>query len=157
MKYVPHSYHQFAEQHLLNNPSAGLFMQMGLGKTVVTLTAINRLIYEDLEVDRVLVIAPKRVAENTWTTEAKKWDHLRHLRIAKVMGTERQRIEALRQKADIYVIGRDNVAWLSGYLGSGFAKFDMWVLDELSSYKSAKSRRFKTLRVARPLVRRVVG
>jgi len=132
-------------------------MQMGLGKTVATLTAVNRLIYEELEVEKVLVVAPKRVAENTWTTEARKWDHLKHLRIAKVMGTERQRIEALRQKAEIYVIGRDNLAWLVGYLGQGFGKFDMLVLDELSSYKNAKSRRFKMLRMVRPLVRRVVG
>jgi len=156
MKYVPHNYQQFGENHIIDNPAAGLFMQMGLGKTVVTLTAINRLIYQELEVERVLVVAPKRVAENTWTTEADKWDHLRHLRISKVMGTERQRIDALRKKADVYVIGRDNVAWLVGYCQTAFP-FDMLVLDELSSFKNAKSRRFKTLRMVRPLVRRIVG
>jgi len=156
MRYIPHSGQVLAEDHIINNPAAGLFMQMGLGKTVATLTAINRLIYEDLEIERVLVVAPKRVAEHTWTTEANKWDHLRHLRISKVMGTERQRIEALRRKADIYVIGRDNVAWLVGQYASGFP-FDMLALDELSSFKNPKSRRFKALRKVRPFAKRVVG
>ncbi|MFA7195669.1 MAG: DEAD/DEAH box helicase, partial [Candidatus Neomarinimicrobiota bacterium] len=129
---------------------------MGLGKTVATLTAINKLMYEDLEVDKVLVIAPKRVAEDTWTTETLKWDHLRHLRLSIVLGSEKQRKEALKQKADIYVINRENVAWLVGLYQNAFP-FDMVVIDELSSFKSAKAIRFKSLRMVRPLVKRVVG
>lgn len=156
MEFKAHPYQEFAIEHVINHSSAGLFLDMGLGKTVSTLTAVDRLMYDNLEVDRVLVIAPKRVAEDTWTSEAAKWDHLSHLRISVVLGTERQRKEALKADADIYVINRENVAWLVGYYQTAFP-FDMVVIDEMSSFKSAKSIRFKSLRMVRPGIKRVVG
>lgn len=156
MEFKAHDYQNFAIQHIMDHTGAGLLLDMGLGKTVSALTAAERLIYEELEIDKVLVIAPKKVAENTWTNEASKWDHLCHLRIAKVLGTEKQRKEALKENADIYVINRENVAWLVGYYRSAFP-FDMVIIDELSSFKSPKAIRFKALRMVRPLVKRVVG
>lgn len=156
MKYAPHAYQQYAKDKLIELPEAGLFLDMGLGKTVTTLTAIDELIYERLEVFRVLVIAPKRVAEDTWTGEAAKWDHLRHLRIAQVLGTEKQRVAALEQDADVYVINRENVVWLVDRCRKNWP-FDMVVVDELSSFKSPQAKRFKALRQVRPLVRRFVG
>jgi SNF2 family DNA or RNA helicase len=156
MIYHPHPYQDHATEHLIQFSGAGLFLDMGLGKTVSTLTAIDRLMHDYFEVSKVLVIAPKRVAENTWTAEASKWDHLKHLRISKVLGTERQRKEALRSKADIYIINRENVSWLIAFYSTAFP-FDMVVIDELSSFKSANSRRFKSLRQIRPKINRVVG
>ena len=156
MEFKPWGYQDHAIDHIIENPFAGLFLDMGLGKTVSTLTAVNRLMYEDLEIDRVLVIAPKRVAEDTWTTEVDKWNHLKHLRVSVVLGTERQRKEALKAKADIYVINRENVPWLVGFYQSAWP-FDMVVIDELSSFKSAKAIRFKALRMVRPMIKRVVG
>ena len=156
MKYIPHPYQEFATEHVILNPEAGLLLDMGLGKTVSTLTAVDRLMNDYFEISRVLVIAPKRVAEDTWTTESAKWDHLKHLRLSVVLGSERERKEALKVKADIYVINRENVAWLVGYYQSAFP-FDMIVIDELSSFKSAKAIRFKSLRMIRPKVKRVVG
>lgn len=156
MKYSPWPYQDFATKHVIENPFSGLFLDMGLGKTVATLTAIDRLMFDDLEITKVLVIAPKRVAEDTWITETAKWDHLSHLRVSVVLGTEKQRKEALKAKADIYVINRENVAWLVGVYQSAFP-FDMLVIDELSSFKSAKAIRFKSLRMVRPLIKRVVG
>src|SRR5665647_528866 len=102
-----HEYQRFSVEHIIDNPEAGLFLDMGLGKTVSTLTAIDRLMNDYCEISKVLVIAPKRVAEDTWTTESAKWDHLRHLRLSVVLGTERERKEALKAKADIYVINRE--------------------------------------------------
>jgi len=156
MIYNPHPYQDFATEHIIENPEAGLLLGMGLGKTVSTLTAVDRLMNDYFEVNKVLVIAPKRVAEDTWTTESAKWDHLKHLRLSVVLGSERERKEALKAKADIYVINRENVAWLVGYYQSAFP-FDMIVIDELSSFKSAKAIRFKSLRMIRPKVKRVVG
>lgn len=156
MKYTPHPYQEHAKQHILDNEASGLFLEMGLGKTVTTMTAIDHLLHDSFEVGKVLVIAPKKVAEDTWTSEASKWDHLRHLRISKVLGSERQRKEALKVKADIYVINRENVVWLIGYYATHFP-FDMVVIDELSSFKAAGSQRFKALRKVMPLVRRRVG
>lgn len=156
MEFKPYPYQQYAIQHVLDNPSCGLFLDMGLGKTVSTLTAVDALINDLFEVKKVLVIAPKRVAEDTWTTEASKWDHLRHLRLSVVIGTEKQRKQALAEKADIYVINRENVAWLVGLYQSAWP-FDMVVGDELSSFKSSKSIRFKALKMIRPLVKRFVG
>lgn len=155
MKYNPYPYQQHATDHIIENPACGLFLEMGLGKTVATLTAIDRLINDLLEISRVLVIAPKRVAEDTWTTEAAKWDHLQHLRISCVLGSERNRITALRTKADVYVINRENVAWLISHYGGGMP-FDMVVIDEASSFKAHDSVRFKALKVRRPLIKRVV-
>lgn len=131
---------------------------MGLGKTVVTLTAINDLMYDSFEIDRVLVIAPKRVAEDTWSREASKWDHLKHLTISKILGSEKERIAGLEAEADIYVVNRENVKWLVDRCRKGRKwPFDMVVIDELSSFKSNQSQRFKALRVVMPLVKRVVG
>lgn len=151
-----HNYQKYAVDFIQTHPAAGLLLDMGLGKTVSTLTAINRLMYEDMEVNKVLVIAPKRVAEDTWVKEAAKWEHLKHLRISRVLGTEKQRKEALRVKADIYVINRENVCWLVAQY-QGVLPFDMLVIDELSSFKSPKAQRFKALRLVRPRISRVVG
>lgn len=149
-------YQQVAAQHIYDNPHAALLLDMGLGKTVSTLTTVNRLKYDDFTVDKVLIIAPKRVAESVWHTEAQKWDHLKHLTFSLVLGNERKRKEALNAKADIYVINRENVVWLQAYLGGAFP-FDMLVIDELSSFKSAKSARFKSLRIMRPRISRLIG
>lgn len=140
---------------ILEKPRCGLFLDMGLGKTVSTLTAVQQLI-DDCEIDRVLVVAPKKVAETTWSTEAEKWEHLHALRVVKVLGTEKQRCLALSQKADVYVTGRDNFVWLVGKYG-GNLPFDALVIDELTSFKSAKSQRFKAMRIAVPTVKRVIG
>lgn len=151
-----HQYQKYSVDFIQSHPAAGLLLDMGLGKTVSTLTAINRLMFEDLEINKVLVIAPKRVAEDTWTKEAAKWDHLKHLRISRVLGTERQRKDALRADADIFVINRENVCWLIAQY-RGTLPFDMLIIDELSSFKSPKAQRFKALRMVRPQFSRVVG
>jgi SNF2 family DNA or RNA helicase len=155
MKYNPFPYQDHATEHIIQNTGNGLFLEMGLGKTVSTLTAIDQLLNDYLEVNKVLVIAPKRVAEDTWTTECEKWDHIRHLRISRVLGDERKRISALRQKADIYVINRENVAWLQSHY-AGAWPFDMVVIDESSSFKSHKAVRFKSLKLVRAFINRVV-
>lgn len=155
LKYAPYPYQSFAEAHILENEAAGLFLGMGLGKTVTTMTAADKLLNDSFEVSKVLVIAPKKVAEEVWTTEASKWDHLRHLRISKILGSEAQRKAALKAKADIYVINRENVVWLIGHYGTAFP-FDMIVIDESSSFKDANSKRFKQLRQIMPKVRRRV-
>ncbi len=155
MIYRPYEYQKAAIKWVLDKPYCGLFLDMGLGKSVVTLTAIRQLI-DDCEINNALVVAPKKVAESTWTAEADKWEHLHSLKVAKVMGTEKQRIAALEQKADVYVIGRDSFVWLVGRC-NGVLPFDMLVIDELTSFKSPKSNRFKAMRMARPTVSRVVG
>lgn len=155
MKFRPYEYQQTAIKWIIDNPRCGLFLDMGLGKTVSTLTAIQQLM-DDCEVSRTLVVAPKKVAETTWTTEAQKWDHLKSLKVAKVMGTEKQRKLALAEKADVYVIGRDSFVWLVGIFG-GMLPFDVLVIDELTSFKSSKSNRFKAMRMATPTAKRVIG
>lgn len=155
MMYRPYEYQQVAMDWILNKPRCGLFLDMGLGKTVITLTAVQEMI-DDCEVSRVLIVAPKKVAETTWSTEAEKWDHLHGLRVVKVLGTEKQRCAALAERADVYVTGRDNFVWLTGKYG-GKLPFDMLVIDELTSFKSPKSERFKAMRIAVSGVRRVVG
>lgn len=155
MRYNPYDYQRTAVQWILDNPRCGLFLDMGLGKTVSTLTAVQQLI-DDGDVERVLVVAPKKVAETTWSTEAQKWDHLQGLKVVKVLGTEKQRCLALAEKADVYVTGRDNFVWLVGKYG-GRLPFDALVIDELTSFKSAKSQRFKAMRIAGPTVDRVIG
>jgi SNF2 family DNA or RNA helicase len=149
-------YQRFAVEHILKNPAAGLFLEMGLGKTAVALTAVNRLMYEDFEIGKVLVVAPRRVAESVWPEEVEAWDHLRHLRLSLVAGTEKKRLQALQAKADIYVISRDNIAWLVARCGGAFP-YDMLIIDELSSFKSHTAIRFRALRAVRPKIRRVVG
>ncbi len=155
MLFKPHGYQQYAINRILELPAVGLFLDMGLGKTVVTLTAINDLMFDWFEVQKVLVIAPKRVAEDTWSRETEKWDHLQHLKISKVLGTEQNRILALKDKADIYVINRENVKWLVDTCKNW--TFDMVVIDELSSFKSNKAQRFKALKSISPLINRIVG
>ena len=155
MIYRPYEYQRRATKFVLEHSECGLLLDMGLGKSIITLTAIQELI-DDCEISRVLVVAPKKVAETTWTTEAAKWDHLQGMKVAKVLGTEKKRKMALAEKADVYVIGRDNFVWLVGLYG-GQLPFDVLVIDELTSFKYSKSQRFKAMRIARPSVRRVIG
>ncbi len=159
MEFIPHGYQRRAIELAIRLPRLGLFLDMGLGKTVITMTAIQELMFDRFEVSRVLVIAPKRVAEDTWTREHAKWDHLEDLKISKVLGTEQQRIRALKAEADIYVISRDNVIWLVERLQKARKSwpFDMIVIDELSSFKNPQAKRFRALRKVMPLVKRVVG
>lgn len=155
MKFAPHSYQQYAIDRIEADPCIGLFLDMGLGKTVITLTAINDLRYNRWAVARVLVVAPKKVAEATWCAEAAKWDHLRHLRIVPVLGPLQKRIRALNTPGDIWVINRENVSWLVDYLRNAWP-FDMVVLDESSSFKNHQSKRFKAMKLVRPRIRRLV-
>lgn len=150
-----HPYQRYAVDFIERHRFCGLFLDMGLGKTVSTLTAVKRMIYS-FEVSKVLVIAPKRVAETTWTTEADKWEHLRCLKLSKVIGTEKERAEALGADADVYVINRENVCWLVRYL-NGRMPFDMLVIDELSSFKSHTAQRFKALKSVRYQFSRIIG
>ncbi|MBO8164688.1 MAG: DEAD/DEAH box helicase [Brevibacillus sp.] len=156
MKYIPHKYQEYATQRILDTPYIALLLEMGLGKTVSTLTAIDLLLNDYFEANRVLVIAPLRVAEDTWSREIEKWDHLRHLRISKVLGSVAQRRKALKADADIYVINRENVEWLVSELGTKW-DFDTVVIDELSSFKNHQSKRFRALRRVRPMMKRVIG
>lgn len=159
MKFVPHDYQKMAIQKVIDTPRVGLFLDMGLGKTVITLTAIDQLMYWDFEIEKVLVIAPLRVAEDTWSRECQKWEHLKHIKIVKVLGKESQREKAICKKGDIYIINRENIVWLVQYLKQIGKKwfFDMTVIDELSSFKSPKSQRFKALKKYIMLSKRVVG
>lgn len=152
-----HEYQLASVNHIFSNTHCALFLEMGLGKTVSTLTAINKLIFEELDIDSVLVIAPKRVAESVWTDEIEKWSHLKKLKVSIIAGTEKQRRKALAERAHIYTLGRDNVSWLCGQFGGSMLPFDMLVIDELSSFKNHKSIRFKSLRGVQPCFRRVVG
>ena len=151
-----HKYQKVCVEHIISHPFCGVFLDMGLGKTISTLTAIEELKYDYCEINTVLVIAPKRVAETVWEEEAKKWDHTKHLTFSKIIGTERQRLAALKVKADVYIISRDNVAWLCS-LYAARLPYDMLVIDELSSFKAHQTQRFKSLRLARPWFKRVVG
>jgi len=156
MNYTPHDYQDYAANQILDKPACGIFLDLGMGKTVVTLTAINELLFDRFEVKKVLVIAPLRVAEDTWSKECEKWDHLKHLQIAKVLGPEKARRAALESKADIFIVNRENVVWLVEHYGRKWP-FDLVVIDEISSFKSAKAKRFKALRKVRPLIKRIVG
>ena len=156
MKYKPHEYQAFATNFILEHPIAAILLDMGLGKSVITLTAIEELMHDRFEVSRVLVVAPLRVATNTWPSEIKKWDHLKDITYSVAVGTEAQRKAALAEKADIYIINRENVQWLIEKSGIPF-DFDMVVIDELSSFKSNQAKRFKSLVKMRPRVKRIVG
>ncbi len=156
MIYNPHQYQGYATNKILEQDAVGLFLDMGLGKTVSTLTAVDQLLYDYFEVQKVLVIAPLRVAQKTWPDEIRKWDHLKHLKISRVLGSEKQRLAALQVKADIWVINRENVEWLVDLYGKEWP-FDMVVIDELSSFKSSKAKRFRALRKVRPCIKRIVG
>lgn len=155
MKFKPWNYQQYAINHVIDNSASGLFLDMGMGKTVSTLTAIDDLMLLG-EVNKVLVIAPLRVAEDTWSTEVDKWDHLKHLRISKILGSKKQREEAINTEADIYVTNRENVDWLVTECFNSWI-WEMVVIDELSSFKSSKAKRFRALKKVRPRFKRIVG
>ena len=154
MKYKPHNYQQFATDFILNQSICCLMLDMGLGKTVITLTALWQLALDRFDVSRVLVIAPKRVAEDTWPKELAKWEHLTGLTSSLVLGSATERENALQKKAFLYIINRENVAWL---VKNHYWDFDMVVIDELSSFKSNKAERFKAMKKVRPMVTRIVG
>lgn len=156
MKYEPHEYQRYAVNFIEEHPVAAVLLDMGLGKTSITLTALNDLLFDSFDVHKVLVIAPLRVARETWTAEADKWDHLRNLICSVAVGTEAERKEAFHRRADIYLINRENVQWLIEDSGIPF-DFDMIVIDELSSFKNGKAKRFRSLMKVRPLVKRIVG
>lgn len=156
MKYKPHSYQEYAIRYIETHPISALLIDMGLGKTSITLTAIRNLLFDSFEVCKVLVIAPLRVAKNTWTDEIKKWEHLSTLTYSLIVGNENERLSALNEKADIYIINRENVDWLVNKSGYKF-DFDMVVIDEFSSFKNHQSKRFKSLMKVRPFVKRIVG
>lgn len=154
--YNPHEYQTHCTQFILENPSAGLFLDMGLGKSVITLTALVDLLHDRFEVSKVLVIAPLRVAGTTWLDEVRKWDHLENLTISKVLGSAKERTMALYKKADIYTINRENVPWLVDFYKNDWP-FDMVIIDELSSFKSPSAKRFKALKKVRHKIKRIVG
>ena len=156
MRYEPHEYQRYATEYIEAHPVAAVLLDMGLGKTSITLTALNNLLFDSFKVRRILVIAPLRVARNTWGAEIEKWDHLSGLRYSVAVGTETERMAALRKKADIYLINRENVQWLISESGVPF-DFDMVVIDELSSFKNHQTKRFKALMKVRPKVKRIVG
>ena len=155
MIFRPHPYQAYCIQAILDKPAVGLFLDMGLGKTAITLSAISELRYGRFQVRKVLVIAPKKVAEATWQREAAKWENLRHLRFSTVLGSTRQRVKALLTPADIWIINRENVCWLVDYYKNDWP-FDMVVIDESSSFKSHSAKRFKALASIRPHIRRIV-
>ena len=156
MKYQPHSYQEYAAAFIEAHPAACLLLDMGLGKTAITLSAINELLFDSFEAHRILVIAPLRVARDTWPEELRKWDHLSGLEFSVAVGTEAERKAALWKRADLYIINRENVQWLIEESGLPF-DYDMIVIDELSSFKSHQAKRFKSLMKVRPLVQRIVG
>lgn len=154
MKFIPHDYQQYAIDFIESHPTAAVLLDMGLGKTVITLTALNDLLFDRFEISRILVIAPLRVARNTWPQEIGKWEHLKHLRYAVAVGAEKDRLQALRQQASLYIINRENVPWL---VEKTDFTYDAIVIDELSSFKNWSSKRFKALMKVRPLAKRVIG
>lgn len=151
-----HNYQEYAKDFILENKKCGLFLDMGLGKTVTSLTAIDILMNDYLDIGKVLVIAPKNVAENTWTDEVQKWEHLRGLKVTCISGTAVKRRKALDEEADIYTVSRDNVVWLVDELKKDW-KFDTLIIDELSSFKNPSSKRFKKLKTVTPFFDRVIG
>ena len=156
MQYRPHEYQNYATNFILEHPIAAVLLEMGLGKSVITLTAIYELMLNRFEVNKVLVIAPLRVARDTWPSEIDKWEHLKGLTYSVVIGTEAERLRALRTPAHVYLINRENIDWLITKSGTPF-DFDMVVIDELSSFKSYSAKRFKSLLKVRPRVKRIVG
>lgn len=156
MKYSPYEYQTYATEFILNHSVSAVLLEMGLGKSVITLTAIFDLCLDSFLIRKVLVIAPLRVARDTWPAEIKKWDHLNGLTYAVAVGTEQERLSALKEKTDIHIINRENVDWLVNKSGITF-DYDMIVIDELSSFKSYQAKRFKSLLKVRPFVKRVVG
>lgn len=156
MKYAPHNYQRYCIERMIAEPALGLFLDMGLGKTVISLTAINDLRYNRFQVQKVLVIAPKKVAEDTWIRETDKWDHLKLLRVIPVLGAQAKRIKALSTPGDVYVVSRDNVQWLVDYYRNTWP-FDTVIIDELSSFKNHQAKRFKSLCQVRGHIKRLYG
>lgn len=156
MKYKPHEYQSYATEFILSHPISAVFLEMGLGKSVITLSAIFDLCLDSFLVCKVLVIAPLRVARDTWPAEINKWDHLKGLSYSVAVGTEKERIDALKKQSTLYIINRENVDWLVHKSGIPF-HFDMVVIDELSSFKSYGAKRFKSLLKVRPSIKRIVG
>ena len=155
MKYSPHDYQSYATKFIVEHPVAAILLQMGLGKSVITLTAMKELLQKG-ETRRILVIAPLRVARDTWPQEIRKWDHLRGLSFSVAVGTAGERLAALRADAQVHIINRENVPWLIGQSGIPF-DWDMIVIDELSSFKNWQAKRFRSLMKVRPYVKRIVG
>lgn len=156
MKYKPHNYQQHTTQFIIDHPEAAILLGMGMGKTISTLTAINDLIRNRFETQKVLVIAPIRVARDTWPEEIHKWDHLAGLTVSPITGTTKQREAAANRRADIYTIGRENIPWLVKHHGNRWP-YDMVIIDELSSFKNPQAKRFKALKKVRPKIHRIVG
>ncbi|WP_195962548.1 DEAD/DEAH box helicase [Clostridium tyrobutyricum] len=156
VNYKPHGYQAFSTEFILEHKSAGLFLECGLGKSVITLTAIVELMYNMFDISKVLVIAPLRVADTTWQDEIEKWEHLKCLNISKVLGSKKNRIMALYRKADVYTINRENVPWLVDFYKNDWP-FDMVVIDELSSFKSPSAKRFRALKKVRHKIKRIIG
>ena len=154
MRYVPHEYQEYAKEFIIRERVSALFLDCGLGKTVITLTAVWELLFDYFDIRKVLVVAPLRVARDTWGGELEKWEHLSGIGLSKVLGPEKERLAALGREAQVYVINRENVEWL---VDSCRWEFDMVVIDELSSFKSHRAKRFKALKKVRPKVRRIVG
>ena len=149
-----HNYQKYSVDFIINHPAAALLLDCGCGKTVITLTAVNDLMFDRFEIQKVLIIAPLRVARFSWGAEIRKWEHLRNLRYSIVVGTEKERRDALQQKADIYIINRENLPWL---IENSKFDYDMVVVDELSSFKNHQAKRFKAFMKVRPQVKRIVG
>ena len=156
MRYSPHEYQRYAAEYIKAHPAAAVFLACGLGKTSITLTAVNDLMFDSFEIHRALVVAPIRVASFSWPAEIEKWDHLEGLKYSVAVGTAAERLAALKKQADIYLINRENVQWLISESGIPF-DFDMVVIDELSSFKNHQTKRFKALMKVRPKVKRIVG
>lgn len=156
MKFKPHDYQRYTIQFIIDHPEAAIFLGMGMGKTISTLTAINDLVRNRFETQKVLVIAPIRVARDTWPAELEKWDHLAGLTVSPIIGTAKQRQDATNRRADIYTIGRENIPWLVKHHGNRWP-YDMVIIDELSSFKNPQAKRFKALKKVRPKIHRIVG
>ena len=156
MKFIPHEYQRYAIEYIKTHPVAAVFLDMGLGKTSITLTAIHDLLFDSFEIRKVLCICPIRVGLNSWPTELEKWSHLKDISYSVAIGSEAERKAALLRQADIYIINRENVTWLVDYYKNAWP-FDMVVVDEFSSFKNHSAKRFKSLAAIRPHIRRIVG
>lgn len=148
MKYIPHKYQEAVIEHILKNQGTGVYLGMGLGKTSTTLYAIFQTMFDEMSINKVLIVAPKKVAEATWQDEAAKWDCFKNLTFSTVLGTQAQRLLALARKADVYIINRENVVWLLEHMKYK-PDFDMLVIDESTSFKDASTKRWKALRKVR--------
>lgn len=155
-KSAMHNYQTYASDYIIGHPVSAVFLDCGLGKTVITLTAVADLLYDRFEIQKVLVICPIRVGLNSWPDELKKWEHLSNLKYSVAIGSAEERIKAFKIPADIYIINRENVQWLIEESGLTF-DYDMVVIDELSSFKSYQAKRFRSLLKVRPYVKRIVG